>query len=502
MYDRPVYKSNLRSLYDFSIYKITPPPSYYPRQSGRGVGTIIKRAAPVMKRILKVIVPKVGKAAKRVALPVIKEHREKALKRIAAGENAKKVTKETAKSSLCGIKRKAADEVVNVMNKDVLNDAKKQATEELVNTMKGIFVPNKAIKKEKTAALNASKQTVVFDIAVQSEHMIDLNHSYFISTLSIKKADGTDIGKTMGDFVGVINNIGQSLWKQIELVLNDTPVTEANGMYAYQSYLETFLTYDETRAKNYLKMTNWVSDTSGKESAGYPTTASTKNPGLNERSAPFDISATVKVITKPHVNICNQLKYLLPGDRLQWRLSPNSNAFCLMSKNGVAVNLHIKEVKLVLRNIHIKDSILQGIERTLMKSPAMYPVYQPHMVTYLIPSSTTSWVQDNVFNGKIPNRLFFGIVDNSAYNGMPEQNPFNFEHNNVSAIQVTVDNQEITPPLRLNFDDDDYLDAYNRLVSTLNNSPSLVDYATFKQGSTIYGFDLTPKEIVKMRNIN
>eukprot|EP00794_Sanderia_malayensis_P002424 gene2424-biopygen1310 len=290
MYARPVYKSNLRSLYDFPIYKITPPPSYYPRQSGRGVGTIIKRAAPVMKRILKLIAPKIGIAAMRVALPVIKEHGDKALKRIAAGENVKKVTKEMEKSFLRGIKRTAADEVVNVMNKDLLNDVKKQATEELVNTMKGIFVPNIAIKREKVShkrrrsqtTLNASKQTVVFDIAAQSDRIIDLNHSYFISTLSIKEADGTDIGKKTGDFVGVINIIGQSLWKQIELLLNDTPVTESNGMYAYQSYLETILTYDETRAKNYLKMANWVSDTPGKESAGYPTTDSTKNPGLNE----------------------------------------------------------------------------------------------------------------------------------------------------------------------------------------------------------------------------
>eukprot|EP00794_Sanderia_malayensis_P011518 gene11518-12709_t len=101
------------------------------KKSGRGVGTIIKRAAPVMKRILKLIAPKLGKAAMRVALPVIKEHGEKALKRVAAGENVKKVTKETTKSFLQGIKRKAADEVVNVMNKDVLNDVKKQATEEL-----------------------------------------------------------------------------------------------------------------------------------------------------------------------------------------------------------------------------------------------------------------------------------------------------------------------------------------------------------------------------------
>lgn len=345
-----------------------------------------------------------------------------------------------------------------------------------------------------TAALNSSKQTVVFDIPAQPDHMIDLNHSYFVSTLAIKKANGADIGKTTAEFVGVVNNIGQSMWKQIELVLNDTPVTEANGMYAYQSYLETMLSFDETKAENYLKMTNWASDTLGKEDAAYPTnTASAKNQGLNTRSAPFDDSEKVKVLTKPHVNICNQLKYLLPGVRLQWRLSPNSNLFCLMSKTGTSPQLFIYEVKLILRHIHVKDAVLKGIERTLMKTPANYPLCQPHMTNYLVPAATTSWVQDNVFNGKVPNRLFFALVDNSAFNGSSEQNPFNFVHGSVSGVQVTVNNQEVTPPLRLDYDDNDYFDAYSRLLTTLGNSASLVDYERFNQGSAIYGFDLTPK---------
>ena len=345
-----------------------------------------------------------------------------------------------------------------------------------------------------TAALNASKQTVVFDIAAQSDHMIDLNHSYFITSLSLKKSDGSNIGKTETENIGVINNIGQSLWKQIELVLNDTPVTESNAMYAYQSFMETVLTYDETRAKNYLMLTNFVADEPGKESKAHPTNVDAqKNSGLNARSKPFDDGTIVKVMTKPHINICNQGKYLPPGVRIQWRLSPGSYAFCLMGKADSTNQLYIHEVKLVIRHIHVKDTVLKGIDRTLMKTPATYPFCQPHMATYLIPSGTTSWIQDNIFNGKIPNRLFFGLVENSAYNGALIKNPFNFEHQRVSNVQVTVDNQEISPPLRLGYATQDYLDAYNRLTSTLGNYPSLIRYNSFDQGLTIYGFDLTPK---------
>ena len=120
-------------------------------------------------------------------------------------------------------------------------------------------------------------------------------------------------------------------------------------MYAYQSFMETVLTYDETRAKNYLMLTNFVADEPGKESKAYPTFVDAqKNSGLNARSKPFDDGTIVKVMTKPHINICNQGKYLPSGIRIQWWLRPGSNAFCLMGKANSTHQLYIHEVKLVI----------------------------------------------------------------------------------------------------------------------------------------------------------
>ena len=78
-------------------------------------------------------------------------------------------------------------------------------------------------------------------------------------------------------------------------------------MYAYQSFMETVLTYDETRAKNYLMLTNFVADEPGKESIAYPTKVDAqKNFGLHARPKPFDDGTIVKVMTKPHINIANR----------------------------------------------------------------------------------------------------------------------------------------------------------------------------------------------------
>ena len=40
--------------------------------------------------------------------------------------------------------------------------------------------------------------------------------------------------------VGVINNLGHSLWEQIVLTINDTKVTESSNNYAYKAMLERY----------------------------------------------------------------------------------------------------------------------------------------------------------------------------------------------------------------------------------------------------------------------
>ena len=53
--------------------------------------------------------------------------------------------------------------------------------------------------------------------------------------------------------VGVINNLGHSLWEQIVLLINDTKVTESSNNYAYKAMLETLLSYDDVDEKSVLR---------------------------------------------------------------------------------------------------------------------------------------------------------------------------------------------------------------------------------------------------------
>ena len=70
--------------------------------------------------------------------------------------------------------------------------------------------------------------------------------------------------------VGVINNLGHSLWEQIVLLINDTKVTESSNNYAYKAMLETLLSYDDVDEKSVLRLSCFRKD-HGNVTADCPT---------------------------------------------------------------------------------------------------------------------------------------------------------------------------------------------------------------------------------------
>ena len=60
--------------------------------------------------------------------------------------------------------------------------------------------------------------------------------------------------------VGVINNLGHSLWEQIAFHINDTKVTESSNNYAHKAMLETLLSYDDVAEKSVLRLSCFKKD--------------------------------------------------------------------------------------------------------------------------------------------------------------------------------------------------------------------------------------------------
>jgi len=104
-------------------------------------------------------------------------------------------------------------------------------------------------------------------------------------------------------------------------------------------------------------------------------------------------------------------------------------------------------------------------------------------------------------SGQLPTRLVVGLLDNSAFNGCRDRNPFNFQHYNLSDILVYLDGQQqhSLKPIHPNFEESQFVLAYNNLFSgtcKLNRDEgNHISREDFDKGYAQYAFDLTVDQV-------
>ena len=188
---------------------------------------------------------------------------------------------------------------------------------------------------------------ITFEIG-EDERYTDTREFVIKTVVEIQGEIGTALtGKqfTDGTFaatvekVGVINNLGHSLWEQIVLHINDTKVTESSNNYAYKAMLETLLSYDDVDEKSVLRL-SCIKKDHGNVTADCPT-ATHANRGLIERSRYFEGGKRVTLITRPRIDLCQQPRYIPDQCKMLLKFTPNKSSFVLMSANFTNSLLHL-----------------------------------------------------------------------------------------------------------------------------------------------------------------
>ena len=108
-----------------------------------------------------------------------------------------------------------------------------------------------------------------------------------------------------------------------------------------------------------------------------------------------------------------------------------------------------------------------------------------------------SHIHENVYLGVLPNRVVLCFIDNDAYNGAYNKNPFNAKHNDINVIALYVDGRQVpSKPLQPNFAEGAYVRSYLDLFASkgkaFENDENAVTRADYGNGYTFFGFDLSP----------
>jgi len=343
----------------------------------------------------------------------------------------------------------------------------------------------------------ADGTAIEFSVGGSGQDYIDLANTQLYVRAQLVKRNNNPIDNN--DHVGPVNLFMHSLFSEIDLKLNDTLVSSTNNTYPYRAYLETLLSYGPAAKKSQLTSALYYKDISGHLEDADPSDANIHNLGLKSRHAHISDGRVVDMLGCIHSDLFFQDKYLPSDIGLRLRLVRSKDAFSLMSHTPAqGFKVKILDCKLFVRKVKLSPSVFLAHAKALERGNAKFPIRRVICKTFTVPRHNLDFSQESLFSGQLPTRLVIACVDNDAFNGNYEKNPFNFKHYDLTQLKIYLDGQQQThiKPVEPNFAEHQYIGAYMSLFSGTGklqkDEGNDIERNDFPGGYAIYAFDLTP----------
>ena len=356
---------------------------------------------------------------------------------------------------------------------------------------------------------------------VDEKSVIDINippsASQYIDMSNIRLRMRLQIRKPNGDMIDANSKVSftatpvHSMFSQIDVFLQQQAVTSSTNLYPYRAYISKLL--QETTDHNYPQHMSelYILDgsppgsdvpnnmgqtdpTIDPKAENYPL----RNEGLTTRARHTALGRTLDLESKIYCDICSIQKYILNGVSLRFKFYPSTDAFRLISGDGVEYKFKILDIYLKVPMVTISPEVFIAQNETLQTYPARYPYYRWLMSTHMVPRGQYMFNIDQPFLNRLPGKVFVAMTSSQSFNGDYRRNPFDLRHHNITSATFLRDGQSIPhQPLTMNFTDfftQDITGAYNALLRTAGKTegPFDITHKRFKDGFTILGFDLEP----------
>ena len=331
-----------------------------------------------------------------------------------------------------------------------------------------------------STSLSENSNTVDFIINASETEYLDLNDTLLYLRLKVTASDGKNIAKE--SLSTPSNFFMNALFSDVSLMLNDTVVEGGNHLYPYKSTIESIFNFNkEVKNLQFYPM-------------GYHDNEDTRKTWISE-------SRVCELAGALRLDFLNQPKYLLPGVSVKITMQRSKSKFAVIHGKGDPV-IKMLAAKLYVRRVRVNPSVSIGHELGLAKKNATYSYNRGQVVSYAIPTGSLSHYKDNLFSRLIlPKFVIVGFVSSAAFNGSQlEQDPFKFDHFNVSGVGLFRDGQSM--PYRDLYEPDFENKLYTReyVKSILHQTQHLntnlsngIDLKKFAGGGyTFFTFNLTP----------
>ena len=333
---------------------------------------------------------------------------------------------------------------------------------------------------------------IEFEISRSGQDYINLENIKILVDAKVVQANGTPLPE--GANVAPAPNFLHSLFSQVDVFLNNVLITSSNNTYAYRAYLETLLSFGQEAKNSQLTMGMWYQDTPGY----LDSVNEDENAGFKMRKEILTDRRGLNMLGRVHVDMMLQRKYLLNNVPIKMRFVLNPSTFCLMTDEvDKGYKVVITGAKLLVHHVQLNSALTEAHTLALKHKPAQYPVKRMLTKNYTVGRGSLSGDNENLFIGQLPLRMFVGLVDNDAYNGSYQKNPFNFKHYNIKYLAASL-NGKLHPmiPLTPDFAQKIFVRCYESLFSVVNKSGfdegNQISMEDYPKGFTLFAIDLTP----------
>lgn len=333
-----------------------------------------------------------------------------------------------------------------------------------------------------------------FFIAGTGEDYIDLNNTLLFLRVKITTPDGTNIAD--GAPVGLINYAGATIFSQVDVSLGDRLISQSTNTHAYRCLIECLLNYDKHTLETLFSAGLFYKDTAGHMDDTDPAGG---NHGLTKRAAFTNASNVVELLAPVHSDIFFQEKLMLNGVDIKIRMTRGKDEFCLMRSDAVAYKLNILSASLFVKKVSVSPAVRLGHAQALLSTTAKYPIDRVSVKNFSIPPGSRVSNQENLFLGTLPKSIVLAMVDNDAFTGAYNKNPFAFKNYDLEFLSIYLDGQQFpAKPLQPDYGCGSAVREFYQLALAsgkhLKNQALSIDREDFLHGYTLYAFNLTPDE--------
>lgn len=315
-----------------------------------------------------------------------------------------------------------------------------------------------------------------------------LDEIYLSASIQIVKNDGTLYTEKDKEQGHLVNSALLSLFKSCSIYLNNTLVNSINDNFGLQEYIQTTLNYSPSVAAS--KLSN----------AGFFKEA-IKLKNLTKNSNNIDLMAKL--------NLMNCDKLLVPNVSLGVKLTFQTPDWYFIEEKGgtseaptyTKSKLIIKDLKLYVKHIHVRDPYLLHLETTLAKGfLANYEFKYAQTSVVTLAANQMSCNITNLYNGVRPSLLLMCFAPNGSYVGNRNTDPLIFSHNNLIQFNFTINNERVPiNPFQLTYEEgkvSKYSYIFHNLYSSLGlsyeNADTLVSKENFLTNNFFIVCDISP----------